>query len=158
MHATFVMPYSAGGVLCFARIKRAFEMNNVQRGGVTLLRPLWRAKLQFARRDRNWNLLGEARQPCLLVPNKVGRNSTARDADGELQSKPKNGVVPARINECDFKRGQCGMLCLQQRPNQTFIDLDFCGWSTSVHVGSYLFTDKKLDVGCFKVTRYPQTI
>jgi hypothetical protein len=50
MHATFVMPYSAGGVLCFARIKSAFEMNNVQRGDVTLLlRPLWRAKLQFAR-------------------------------------------------------------------------------------------------------------
>jgi hypothetical protein len=34
--------------LCFARIKSGFEMTNIQRGGVTLLRPLWRAKLQFA--------------------------------------------------------------------------------------------------------------
>lgn len=86
-------------------------------------------------RDRNWNLLGEARQPCLLVPNKIGRNSAARDADGELRSKPKNGIVPARVNGCDVKRGQSGMLCLQQCANQTFIDLDFCGWGTRLYGG-----------------------
>ena len=69
------------------------------------------------------------------VPNKVGRNSATRDADGELRSKPKNGIVPARVNGCDVKRGQFGMLCLQQRANQTFIDLDFCGWGTRLYGG-----------------------
>ena len=62
------------------------------------------------------------------------------DADGELRSKPKNGIVPARVNGCDVKRGQFGMLCLQQRANQTFIDLDFCGWSDPCPLGqSFLF-------------------
>jgi hypothetical protein len=35
--------------LCFARIKSAFKMNNIQRADVTLLHLLWMTKLQFAR-------------------------------------------------------------------------------------------------------------
>ena len=34
--------------LCFARIKSAFEMNNIQRRDVTCVTCLWLAKLQFA--------------------------------------------------------------------------------------------------------------
>jgi hypothetical protein len=34
--------------LCFARIKSAFTMNNIQRADVTLLHVLWMTKLQFA--------------------------------------------------------------------------------------------------------------
>ena len=39
-------------VLCFARIKTAFEMNSIQRCDVTLFIVLWLAKLQFARHSR----------------------------------------------------------------------------------------------------------
>jgi hypothetical protein len=36
-------------MLCFARIKSALKMNNIQRADVTLLHDLWMAKLHFAR-------------------------------------------------------------------------------------------------------------
>jgi len=38
--------------LCFARIKSAFTMNNIQRADVTLLHVLWMTKLQFATHRR----------------------------------------------------------------------------------------------------------
>src|SRR5260370_24622452 len=39
-------------MVCFARIKTAFEMNNIQRCDVTLWHVLWLAKLQFAKHNR----------------------------------------------------------------------------------------------------------
>jgi hypothetical protein len=74
------------------------------------------------------------RQPLLLVPNELSCDSSAREPDGELRSKLKDGVVPARVNGRDIKRGEFGMLCLNQRANQNFIDLDFRWWCTTIHV------------------------
>jgi hypothetical protein len=52
------------------------------------------------------------RQPLLLVPNQFSCDSAAREAHGELRSKPKDGIVPAWVNEQYIKRREFGMLCL----------------------------------------------
>jgi hypothetical protein len=84
----------------------------------------------LAIRGSERNLIGPIRQPFLLAPNELRCDSTAREPD----SKPKDGVVPSLVNGCDIKRGELGMLCSNQRTNQTFVDLDFRWWGTTVHV------------------------
>ena len=85
-------------------------------------------------RDRNRNLPGYVWQPLLLMPNQFSCESAAREAHGELCSKPKDGIVPSCVNGQYIKRREFGLLCLNKRANQSFVDLDFRSRSAAIHV------------------------
>lgn len=85
-------------------------------------------------RNRNWNSIGDGRQPFLLVSNELSSDSTAREPNDQVHSKPKDSVGPTAVDGRDVKLGKFGMLGLNQYADQIFIDLDFRCRGATVHV------------------------
>jgi hypothetical protein len=84
------------GPHCFARIKSAFKMNNIQRADITLLHGLWMTELHFAKQfapARNGSfLLVHALDQISHAVRELGYFSLSLDVESDCAITPGSAI------------------------------------------------------------------